>query len=480
MRVGSAAAQLSGSKLVTMTLGTLVTMLLARFRTLDEYGTYSQLLLVASLTTTIFMVGLPASVNYFLARATSAEERRRFLSTYYTLSTLLGIITGGVLVLATPLIVDYFDNPLIEGFTYLLATYPWFVVIQSSLDGLLVVYDRVRLLVAYRITNSVALLGAVLLVQSAGWGFSTYIVLFVVIQCVFAASIYIIAPALAGRLRPSLDVAQIKKILAYSVPLGLAGSVGTLNTELGRALLGNWLSTSELAIYAIASREIPVSVVTTSLTAILVPLVSKLLKQGNISRSAELWKSSLILALTVISFISTVLFVYSEEVMSLLFSAKYVPGAGVFRVYTLLLLWRSAYFGLFLSASGRTRAVLFSSLAALASNLGLTLLLFPVLGMLGPAIAAFVSVAVMQCMQLFLTVRGLKLCWSQLLPAQELLRLFVLNTIGAILMGTAKLYLAGPAGPYAAAAVALLIWCPAYFFAVKRIMMQNWRTLQAG
>ena len=59
------------------------TTLLVRFRTLEEYGTYSQLLLVKNLITTIFIMGLPNSINYFLARAETEEEKRKYLSTLY-------------------------------------------------------------------------------------------------------------------------------------------------------------------------------------------------------------------------------------------------------------------------------------------------------------------------------------------------------------------------------------------------------------
>lgn len=480
MRVGSSAARLSASKLVTTALSLLTTILLARFRTLDEYGTYSQLLLVAGLVTTIFMVGLPASVNYFLARAESEEARRRFLSTYYTLSTALGAATGGVMVLSMPLVVRYFDNPLLEGFAYLLAVYPWYSVILSSLDGLLVVYERVNLLIAYRIASSVSSVGIVVLVQALGWSFSTYVFLFVVTQCIFAGSVYLLAPALSGALRPALEKKLVRAILKYSIPLGLAGSVGTLNTELGRALLGNWLSTSELAVYAIASREIPVGIVTSSLTAVLVPLVSKLLKERKIVESASLWKSALVLSLALVAFLSTALFVYAEEVMGALYSDKYVPGANVFRVYALLLLWRSAYFGLFLSASGRTNAVLASSVVALSANIGLTLLLYPVLGMLGPAVAALFSVATMQCLQLFLTVRGIGLRWSDLLPFRELVFLTLLNTAGAASLIFLKTVLGGFMSPYLGAVLALSAWMVVYAVAVRRIAVSNWRTLQSG
>ena len=108
-------------------------MLLARFRTLEEYGTYSQMLLVINLFASIFMLGLPNSINFFLARAENQDEQRKFLSVYYTASTALSILLGVALVCAVPLIEGYFKNPAIRSFAYFLAIYPWANVISSSI-----------------------------------------------------------------------------------------------------------------------------------------------------------------------------------------------------------------------------------------------------------------------------------------------------------------------------------------------------------
>jgi len=78
--IASNRLKLTTSKLITMMISMITAMLLSRFRTLKEYGTYSQLLLVINLFTTIFMLELPNSVNFFLARAENDEEKQKFLS----------------------------------------------------------------------------------------------------------------------------------------------------------------------------------------------------------------------------------------------------------------------------------------------------------------------------------------------------------------------------------------------------------------
>ena len=67
--LGADAIKISASKIISLGMTMVTTMLLSRFRTLEEYGTYSQMLLVIGLVTSVCMLGLPNCINYFLARA---------------------------------------------------------------------------------------------------------------------------------------------------------------------------------------------------------------------------------------------------------------------------------------------------------------------------------------------------------------------------------------------------------------------------
>ena len=145
--LGGDAVRLTLSKVVTLCITMATTMLLSRFRTFHEYGTYSELLLVINLVSSLLMLGLPNSINFFLARAETQEERKKFLSLYYVLSTVISIVIGLVLVLAVPLIELYFKNDTIRCFYYFLALYPWTSIVSSSIENVLVVYKKTKNLI---------------------------------------------------------------------------------------------------------------------------------------------------------------------------------------------------------------------------------------------------------------------------------------------------------------------------------------------
>ena len=161
----SDAVKLTVSKIIANGLMLVSAMLLARIRTLEENGTYSQLMLVINLAASIFMMGLPNSINFFLAKAERKEDQNYFLSVYYTLSTLLSLVLGITLVLLTPLWEGYFHNPGIGKFAFFLLLFPWTRVIMSGAENTLIIFKKTTVLMVYRVLNCVFLLGIIFFVD---------------------------------------------------------------------------------------------------------------------------------------------------------------------------------------------------------------------------------------------------------------------------------------------------------------------------
>lgn len=479
--LGGEAIRLTGSKLITLIITMLTTMLLSRFRTFEEYGTYSQLLLVINLITTLLMLGLPNSINYFLARADTKEERKRFLSVYYTLSTVLSIIIGIVLVLSIPLIEGYFHNSLISNFYYFLALYPWGSIISSSIENVLVVYKKTSFLMVYRLAFSIVSLGAVAVVQWLGLGFTEYMIAFVGTQTFFAISVYIIASKLSGGIKISIDSALIKAIFAFSIPIGLASVVGTLNTEIDKLFIGLLMDTEQMAIYTNAAKELPLTIVASSITAVLLPQLTRMIKKDKTEDAIRLWGFATELAFIVICLIVAGLFTYADEVMTILYSAKYLPGVPVFRIYTLNLVLRVTYFGIILNAFGETKKIFCCSVVSLILNAVLNPIFYWIFGMTGPAIATFLAILLIQLLQLKMTSNVTKLSFSKIFPWKSTGILILLNTIFAVVFWVIKkiLPVENYVGEVIESVILGIIWAGLYFFIMRRRLLDRWHRLNS-
>ena len=430
--IGNSAVKLTASKMIVLLISMVTAMLLSRFRTVEEYGTYSQLLMVINLVSTMIMMGLPNSLNYFLAGAETDKERSHFLNVYYSLNTILSAVVGFVLVLFVPILVDYFDNPMIANFLYFLAVFPWTKIIMSSVENVLVVYNRTNIIMAYRMLNSVALLGIILLVQVLGWGFSAYMVLYLAVEAVFTLFVYIIAKQCAGKLRVAFDMELTKKIFKFSIPMGIASMLGTINIELAKLVIGGLMDTESLAIFTNASKEMPVSIIASSITAVLLPQMVRLLKKDENYKAAKLWSDATYISFTLICFIAFALFVFAPEVMTILYSEKYLAGVSVFRIYCVVLLFRCTYFGMVLNSTGKTKLILYSSIGSLVLNVCLNYVLFYLFGMEGPAMASLFSVCIIEVLQLTWSAKVMKLKLKELFEWKLFLKSLIINIIIAV------------------------------------------------
>ncbi len=435
VKIGIEAIKLTTSRLLNMIITLASGMLLSRFLTLKEYGTYSQLLMIVNLACSLFMLGLPNSINYFLARAENENQKSHFLSVYYTLNTLLSFVSGLILVIAVPLIEKLLSNYEIRYFVYFLALFPWTRIIMSSIESLLIVCQKSNLLLTYRILNSLSLLLAISVARIFHMSFSSYIVLYLVIEILFTLWAYLILGTLSRKIKPIYDKIVIKEIFGFSIPIGVASMLGTINLELGKLIISNNMGIESLAVYTNASKELPVTIIAGAITAVLLPQMTRLLQQDKIQQALKAWEDAIILSFMVVSFFSVAFFVFAPEVISILYSKKYILGIDVFRVFCIVLLLRCTYFGMILNAVGQTKYIFYSSFISLFLNIVLSLVMIPYLGLLGPAFASLISSIVMNLAQLLFSSKCLQISFSRIFPWKSIGKiLFFQCLLGGIII----------------------------------------------
>ena len=480
--LGGDAVRLTFSKAVTICITTATGMILSRFCSLEEYGTYSSMLLVINLFVSIFMLGLPSSINYFLARAEDDDEKKHFLSVYYTASTILSFVIGLLLVLSVPLIEKYFENDTISRFWYFLALYPWATIISSSIENVLVVYQRVNLLVICKFISSAMILLSLIAVQLFGFGFSVYIAVFVAVNCLYALIVYIITHRISKGLRALIDTGTIKKILVFSLPIGLSTVVGTLSIEIDKLLIGYFMDTDQLAIYSNAAKELPLTIVAASITAVLLPRAAVLIKNGRVERAVRLWNISTELSIIIISLFTAGIFTYARDVVTFLYSEKYLPGVTVFRIYTLILPIRCTYFGLILNSMGKTKKILLCSILNLILNAVLNPLFYFLFGMEGPAAATLFSIIVLSPLMLKFTSDVSNVRFSKVFPWKAVGVIFIINAAFSILFYYIKNLLPFQQfiGELAESILLGVIWSAGYFCIMRKRLKRDWKELNSA
>ena len=434
--VGIDAVILSLSKIITSVIGLLTAMLLSRYQTLDEYGTYSQILLIVNLAISIFLLGLPNSINYFLSRCENQEARSNYLSIYYTLNSILCVIMGVALVISEPIITSYFKNPLLKEYVYIFMLLPWTKVTTTSVGHVLIVYGKIKKLSIFNFLCALLALMTIVIVKLYKGSFKEYMLLYIIGEIIIAISVYFIVWRLEKSLRVKYDKSTVKSILTYSIPIGLSGIVGTLMLEADKLIIGHLLNTESIAIYTNAAKELPFSLISTSFTAVLVPQLVKYIKNEQKESAIALWGRTIEICFVFLMFIVTALVVFAPQIVQLLYSEKYIAGINVFRIYSIILLVRITSFGIILNATGKTKYLLHTSIISLIINIFLDYCLYYTLGFIGPAVATLITLILHALTLLFFSSKVIDMSIKTIFPWNKLIKHIVVNLTWGIIVYT--------------------------------------------
>lgn len=483
--VGGDAIYLTVSRIAVSFIGLVTSMLLARFRTLEEYGTYSQIVMVTDLVSTIFILGLPNSINYFLAKAETEEEKQRFMSIYVTLTTILTTIIALCLFCAIPLIIRYFNNPAIIAFAYVFVVYPWSSLMINSLGNTCVVYGKANRLIIFNVVHAASSLLILLLTKVIGMNFRQYMLLYMVEMLCFALFGMGWISKMVGAIKPLLSRKIIREILAFSIPMGLASVVGTLNAELDKLVIGRFFTTEEYAIFANAAKELPVTFLATSLTAVLLPRFVRFLGRGENQKAIKLWVYAADLSFCFMVLIVGGFIVFAPDIMSLFYSEKYVTSDGVlvFRIYALILMFRAIYWGIILNATGKTKFVFYSSLLTLILNFVGNIISCYTIGFAGPAISSLLVTAIMAAVQLGFSCRIIQIRFTEVLPWKKIAGYLAETVALACFFFIIRYRLLANMSRSISIGVSIVLgvsWAILYAWINKRNLLTNWKRLNSS
>ncbi|MBO4562350.1 MAG: glycosyltransferase [Clostridia bacterium] len=421
------------AQVLTLGVNMVNVMLLSRFRTVEEYGTYSQMIMVSAIIIIFFASGFSQCVHFFLSN--EKEERRRadFIKTYYAITTACSIIGGLLSILLIPLFVKYFGNAALREYWFFLIIYPISKILNDGADRFFVIYKKTGRLILFKARYAIATLAIIIVAILMKWPFKTYLMAFCAAELILGLTVYWFIYRISGVIPFGFDKETFKKILRFAAPLGIAALVSIVNKELDKLVVGGLTDTTTLALYTNAAKELPIVVFATSIATVVMPHVVKHYQNGETELALDAWRSSIKLACIIMCFFCTALFAFAPQVISVLYSDKYIDGTGLFRIYLITELFGLTYYWMILNAENKTRTILLTSVANMVMNLALDLVLFKLMGLPGPAWATVISVAAVNMLQLFITKRHLGVKFTDIYPVGFIAVCLALNAaLGAV------------------------------------------------
>lgn len=379
---------LSVVKIFTLGVGTISTMILSKMLSLESYGTYSTLNLLATSGTAISVLGLADAMNYFYNKEKDIEIQKKYVSSIILFQTVVGIVTAAIIIISEPIFISYFDNKLLRGMCIYVAFRPFLENIIISLQNLQVAIGRAKQIAIRNAIFSLMKVFAIILCVRVFEDIR--IILFTIAFMDLITVLYFGFTFSREKFTINIiyfDRELTKEILYFSIPMGIYVMSNMLMRELDKYVIGHYESTSMLAIYTNCSTTLPLDIITNSFLIVIIPIMTRLISDDEYKKAQRLFSNYLMIGIysTVVFGVAVIL--TSKEAISFLYSDKYLIGEKVFILYIIVSMIRFANLTLVLSAKGRTKTLMKVSLISLIVNGITNIVFYRLFGFIGPAIA---------------------------------------------------------------------------------------------
>lgn len=438
--LAASAAALAAGRIASGLISLGSAMVLSRLLSQHLYGTYQQMWLIYNTVVPLMLIGLPASVTYFVPQLDARGQKMVVLQTAALLMGAGLVVSVATTLAAGPLSAGFRGRallPLLHAFFL----FPIFTLPLTFVDALLVATGRAAAAAWFNMISAGIQFASVALPVALGLPLPS------AVQILSAASVLRFLGIAGYVLReyrgvPLMwDRSFLVRQLRYSVPLGLSSVLGTLTLQLDRLMIAAWFGPRDYAVYVNGATELPfVGIIAGSVMSVVTPEFVRLYGEGRTEAILRLWHSATRRVAVILFPLTALLMAFGPDLVVLLFSQRYAESAPLFRIFLLLLPLRITVYGALLMAAGLSALILRAAVATLALNALLNVTLIPLLGMPGAAVATVTATYTMAFWQLDRCARLLAVPLREILPWSALGRLGA----GAAAAGAAAALAASP------------------------------------
>lgn len=330
-RLGQRALSLGVAKALDFALQFLLPVVLVRFLDAEAFGQYRLLWLAVGTVMAIATLDMPASLYYFLPRSNGAA-RRLYINQTLLFLAMTGLVSAWALSAWNPWLPEKIRN-LVEH-DAVVPAFALLWVVAVLLDLLPTIDERVawqaKATVGLAALRAVALSLAAILTRELEpvlWVLLAFVAFKVVLLLAYVARYH-------GLRGPVLRRAVFADQLRYALPLGAAGALYGLRMQADQWVAAALFPLGMFAAFSIAAVFGPLmNLFRLSVSCAFLPSMSRLQASGEVGAMLELNSHANILVGTIVCPLLAFAFVFAEEIVTLVYTAAYLPAAPVMRVY---------------------------------------------------------------------------------------------------------------------------------------------------
>ena len=382
-------------------LTAVASILLLRHLGVADFGRFITVTSLVAIVGGVTEAGLTAVGARDLARL-PGERRSGLLGNLIGLRLILtpfGVAAAVLFALAVG-----YDDVLVYG-TLLAGAGLFLVSVQATVALPLTVELKIGRLTAAELLKHVVMLAAIALLVAAG----ASLLPFFGVQIVAGAALLALTPALLGRqlvTRPSFDRTVWRTLIREALPLALALAMYAVYFRLLVILCSLLSSEVETGLFATSFRVFEVFFgIPTLVVLVALPVLSAAAHESK--RLDYMLRRMTEVALIAATYLIFVLVELAEPMIRFFGGTEYLDAVPVLQIqaFALVGVFVGQVWQVGLIATGRQRSVAVANGAALLLVLAMGLVLIPLEGSTGAAVAAVVAESVLACLLLFLLAR---------------------------------------------------------------------------
>lgn len=314
------------TQLVSFSIG----IVLARLLTPNEYGIVGLTTIFISLSETFVDSGF---ANGLIRKINRTEKD---LSTAFYFNVVVGLVAYGVLWICSPLIADFFNEPLliplvkIVGLTVLLQS---LCIVQTAI---LTSNLNIRLQTIITLCGQIPAGLIAILLASNGWG-----VYALALQTVIAAAIRTAMLWICARWRPheKFSKESFKYLFGFGSKLLGANLIGTIFNEIYSVIIGKLFTKADLGLFSKANglKNNVNSVSSGIVQKVALPVLSKY--QDDIPTLSERFREVMRLLIMIIAPLSAYLCFSGHDIIIFLWTDKWEPAVIFFQILVAGAMW---------------------------------------------------------------------------------------------------------------------------------------------
>lgn len=408
-------------RLMTMTMGLLSIKLLSVYFSLQEYGTYSQAILVAQTITSLSILGLTDATNYFYNKTTEISAQKKYIATIFSIQCVIGIVCGILVIILNNPISWYFSNPDVKKYLIVIAFRPLLDNLIMMFQTLFVSIGKAKIIALRNFLVSLIRLITVAVACLIVKDIFTVICMSMIVDIVQVLYFYLLFRKYKNPIRISdADKKLIREILSFSIPMSIYVLTNYVSIHIDRYVIGAFTNTEMLAIYSNAARKLPFDILTLSLITVLIPILTRMINRQEYAKANDIFKLYLR-----IGYIITFIFVggaiaVSKDLMLFLYDTKYLAGLSVFIIYLVVDMIRFANVTAILTGAGKTKILMTVSVVTMFLNAIFNVVGYKLWGFAGPAIVTLLLTIGMILMLLHFGAKEIKTTVIKLFNFKEI------------------------------------------------------------